>query len=343
VRLPLVGILLCVFALSLQAHDLPRSESTITVHGRDVQVRLRLNLLELRDARWNAGEVVSYPELESRIEALYASIKTNFRLDGGAPPFRTELDRYELEDAHVLRLDLSFHFAQDISTLAVTSTLDQMMQPGHVHFTSVTFGGPVQQAALDANAPRRQFVASRDAYWTTAWSFLRLGIRHLFPGYDHLALLIGILIAVSSLVSLVKVITSFTAGHNIALVMAASGLVVLPARMTESLTALCIAFLAFDNLVGAGLANRWSVSFLFGLAHSFGFANVLREMQLPRGSLALSLFSFNTGVEIGQLLFVGVTFWALRYAAGTWRPLRPAVSVAIGSLALYWFIQRALS
>jgi hypothetical protein len=69
---------------------------------------------------------------------------------------------------------------------------------------------------------------------------------------------------------------------------------------------------------------------------------VLREMQLPRANLALSLFSFNLGVEIGQIVFVVLLFPAIEdLIKSGWTKLRPAVSIAIGLLAAYWFIQRA--
>jgi hypothetical protein len=135
--------------------------------------------------------------------------------------------------------------------------------------------------------------------------------------------------------------SAFTVAHSLALALAAFDLVVLPTRVTESLIALSIVFLACENLIGAGIASRWGVTFLFGLAHGLGFANVLREMQPPRASLALSLFSFNTGVEVGQLLFVAATFWAFRRGTRMWRPLSPTLSAAVGSVAVYWFVQRA--
>jgi hypothetical protein len=76
--------------------------------------------------------------------------------------------------------------------------------------------------------------------------------------------------------------------------------------------------------------------------HGFGFSNVLREMQLPRADLALSLFSFNAGVEIGQLIFVILLFPALDdLMKRGWTWLRPAISTIIVLLAAYWFIQRA--
>ena len=53
------------------------------------------------------------------------------------------------------------------------------------------------------------------------------------------------------------------------------------------------------------------IAFAFGFIHGFGFANVLREMELPRQALGWSLFSFNVGVEIGQMVVVVIVATAL--------------------------------
>ena len=64
------------------------------------------------------------------------------------------------------------------------------------------------------------------------------------------------------------------------------------------------------------------IAFAFGFIHGFGFANVLREMDLPARALGWSLFSFNLGVEIGQLLVVLVVAVGARGAAGAEREPR---------------------
>jgi len=100
-----------------------------------------------------------------------------------------------------------------------------------------------------------------------------------------------------------------------------------------------------DNLVrGNGRDLRAWVAAVFGLVHGFGFANVLREFGLPREALGWSLFSFNVGVEIGQLAVVLVVAGVL--AVIRQRSERLATRVAFaGSLVViaagtYWFVQR---
>jgi hypothetical protein len=138
-------------------------------------------------------------------------------------------------------------------------------------------------------------------------------------------------------------VTSFTAAHSITLALATLGLVSVPSRAIESLIALSIAYIAIETFMGKALINRWKITFLFGLVHGFGFSNVLKEMALNRRELAISLFSFNGGVEIGQLVFVCVVFPMVYCAtASQWKHQFLTVSsLLIAALGMYWFVQRA--
>ena len=135
-------------------------------------------------------------------------------------------------------------------------------------------------------------------------------------------------------------VTSFTVAHSVTLALATFEIISLPPRLIESLIALSIAYVAIENFTGKTLVHRWKITFLFGLIHGFGFSNVFREMELSRRSLAISLFSFNAGVEIGQLVFVCAVFPLVLYITGlalegdsSFRPrlLRSCASASIGS------------
>ena len=75
-----------------------------------------------------------------------------------------------------------------------------------------------------------------------------------------------------------------------------------PVQVVEPIIALSIVYVGVDNLmVRGGRDMRVWIALVFGLIHGFGFASVLQEMGLPSGALGWSLFSFNLGVEIGQI------------------------------------------
>ena len=133
--------------------------------------------------------------------------------------------------------------------------------------------------------------------------------------------------------------------HSITLSLAALNIVTPPARIIEPAIALSIVYVGADNLlVRGGRDVRAWIAFAFGFIHGFGFANVLREMDLPARALGWSLFSFNLGVEIGQLLVVVVVASALAAlrsrseAAG--RQLAFAGSIVVIAAGTFWFIQR---
>ena len=222
------------------------------------------------------------------------------------------------------------------------STLYEVMPAGHQHMMSVRLNGTLHEAILDSRTPEATFSGVKATNLQTLWRFVRLGVEHIFTGYDHLAFLLGLLVATATLGSLVKIITSFTIAHSITLALATFNVVILPSRLTESLIALSIGYVAAENLLDFRAMKRYYITFLFGLVHGFGFSNVLREMDLPKSSLALSLFSFNAGVEIGQITFVLLIFPLVQdLVSSGWKRLKPAVSIGVACLAVYWFVQRA--
>ena len=118
-----------------------------------------------------------------------------------------------------------------------------------------------------------------------------------------------------------------------------------PARIVEPAIALSIVYVGADNLmVHGGRDVRVWIAFAFGLIHGFGFANVLREMDLPARALGWSLFSFNVGVEIGQLLVVVAVASALAALRArseiVGRRLATVGSIVVIAAGAYWFIER---
>jgi HupE / UreJ protein len=127
--------------------------------------------------------------------------------------------------------------------------------------------------------------------------------------------------------------------------LAALDIVTPPPTIIEPAIALSIVFVGADNLVrGDGRDLRAWVALVFGLVHGFGFANVLREFGLPREALGWSLFSFNFGVEIGQLLVVLLVSSLLAAIRRRDQLLGSRVafagSIVVIAAGTYWFVQR---
>ena len=148
-----------------------------------------------------------------------------------------------------------------------------------------------------------------------ALHFVRLGFDHILGGLDHLLFVLCLVIPFRRFRPLLVVVTSFTVAHSITLIASALGLA--PGALwfpplVETLIALSIVYMAFENIVGARLERRWLFAFGFGLVHGFGFSFLLRDsLQFAGSHLITSLIAFNVGVELGQIVVLLVAIPAL--------------------------------
>ncbi|HEY3826194.1 MAG TPA: HupE/UreJ family protein [Bryobacteraceae bacterium] len=329
---------LAVLAGSAFAHDVSRSDSKVEIRGREVRVALSLNIKELQNPSLPSDSI----DLNKEIEPVFEAVRSHFIVRSPAFPVESRLESYSVLGGPLIQLRILYLFEQDVTALEVKSTLFEIMPAGHQHMMNVRLNGTLHEAILDSRTQEATFSGVETTRLQTVWRFVRLGVEHIFTGYDHLAFLLGLLVATTTLGSLVKIITSFTIAHSITLALATFNLVMLPSRLTESLIALSIGYVAAENLLDFRAMKRYYITFLFGLVHGFGFSSVLREMDLPKSSLALSLFSFNAGVEIGQITFVVLIFPLVQdLVSSGWKRLKPAVSIGVACLAAYWFVQRA--
>lgn len=242
-----------------------------------------------------------------------------------------------------------------IDGLGATRT-DVLVRIEHANGTTETLRLTPEQTSFQiAETPRRQQVA---------WSYLVLGVEHILLGIDHLLFVLGLMFLADNWRRLVLTVTAFTIAHSITLGAATLGFLEVPQAPVEATIALSVMFVAGEILRGsrgqAGLASTapWMVAFLFGLLHGLGFASALHEIGLPDGDIPLALLLFNVGVELGQLLFIGVAVVALALvhrctrligaarAPGPWHAdsvIRTPVAYLIGSLSAFWVIERVIN
>ncbi len=189
--------------------------------------------------------------------------------------------------------------------------------------------------------------------------FVREGMWHIWRGFDHVLFLIALILPAvmvrrghvwepvdrfrPAVIHVVKVVTVFTVAHSITLSLAAFNVLELPTRLVESVIALSVLLVALNNLYPIFSDRTWLIVFAFGLFHGFGFASVLREIALNRQAKILSLFGFNIGVEIGQVILILAVFPVL-YLLRRQTAYRPvgltAASALISVAATWWFVSR---
>jgi hydrogenase/urease accessory protein HupE len=197
--------------------------------------------------------------------------------------------------------------------------------------------------------PWIEFAAAQSA-WQVAATYVVQGIRHILFGADHMLFVLGLLLIVANRWMLLKTVTAFTAAHSITLAIATLGYAEVPVLPLNAAIALSILFLGPEIVrcwrgeTSFTIRHPWVVAFAFGLLHGFGFASALTGAGLPRQDLPLALVSFNVGVEIGQLGFIGLvlalehSFRVLEVRWPRWVQALPGYTV--GSLGAFWTVQR---
>lgn len=241
------------------------------------------------------------------------------------------------------------HEPQEISVR--DDCVDTLGSTHHV-IALITWQGGSQSFSF-ADQTRVTVIALKPANTTTSTvnssksvgSFFFLGVEHIISGYDHLLFLLALILCGGNLLQLLKIITAFTLAHSLTLAAAALNIITLPSVLVEAVIALSIAYVAFENLYPRyAISRRWTISFVFGLMHGFGFSSVLREVGLPQENLIWSLLNFNLGVEAGQLVAVALVlpalFW-LRQSKWQANVVRLVSAVVMG-VGIALFIERAL-
>jgi hydrogenase/urease accessory protein HupE len=347
-RIALAALALLAAAVPAFAHPIPfsyldlRLESgaivgTLVVHDFDVAHDLSITpmerLLDPAVVSQNSDAIV-------RLVSPRVQVTADGRVLAGAwsPP---EI----LADRQSQRLRVRFPVEQTPAVIEIDASMFPY-DSTHQTFVNIYEGDALTQAILDHGRSRFEyFSGTRQGVMAVIRRFIPAGIHHILIGPDHLLFLIGLLLLGGTLRQLAVVVTGFTIAHSLTLSLAALNLVTPPPRIIEPAIALSIVYVGADNLlVHGGRDVRAWIAFAFGFVHGFGFANVLREMDLPSRALGWSLFSFNFGVEIGQLLVVVVvasTLAAVRSRSeSAGRRLVLYGSVAVIAAGAFWFVQR---
>ncbi len=177
--------------------------------------------------------------------------------------------------------------------------------------------------------------------------FFVLGVEHILTGYDHLLFLFALLIVTHRFWTAFGIITFFTIAHSITLAIAGTDTFTIPSTIVEPLIAASIVYVGVENLIVKKPKGRKYLTFAFGLIHGFGFAAVLQEMNITsiESGILVPLFSFNLGVETGQLIVTSISLpiiWWLHTKPLIEKYFVPACSTIVCLAGGYWLIERTL-
>ncbi len=147
--------------------------------------------------------------------------------------------------------------------------------------------------------------------------YLDLGFEHIinFNSYDHILFIVTLcgIYLLNQWKNVIILVTAFTIGHSITLVLATLGLIFISSYIVEILIPVTILITSVFNIVHKGTEYsrtlhiiKYITALFFGLIHGLGFASSLQSMMGGEDNLLTPLFAFNVGLEIGQLLIVFV-------------------------------------
>jgi hypothetical protein len=345
-RLLATAAVLLVLSARVAAHPAPFSyldivfrnggiEGTLVVHVIDVAHELGMQPAELMAAQ-------AVTRNEQRIGDVLRP-RILLQADRRLSPAWTGIELLREDQA----LKLTYRIPDQTPGAVAIDTNLFPYDPNHQTFINIYEDRELrQQFIFNAGSEQRTYyLGTTQGAIEVIKTFVSSGIHHIMIGPDHILFLVGLLLLGGSWMALVRIVTAFTVGHSVTLSLAALNVVSPPASVIEPAIALSIVFVGADNLVrGDGRDLRGWVALVFGLVHGFGFANVLREFGLPREALGWSLFSFNVGVEIGQLaivLMVAALLEAIRRQSATLRQrVVFAGSIVVIAAGTYWFVER---
>ena len=363
-----VLVLACLLlSTSAWAHKPSDSYLSLTIHDNAIAGRWDIALRDLNDAIGLDGDhdgAITWGEVRAQQHEIDAYALSRLILTSEERACPSQPSSHLIDD-HTDGAYAVFLFtavcSKPIERLQADYRLLFDVDAQHKGLLRLTYGTQTMTAIFSQETPTQQFTMGDSSIWIQAGQYLREGIWHIWLGFDHVLFLLALLLPavlrrvgdrwepatdfLSAFWEVLAIVTAFTIAHSITLGMATLGLIALPSRLVESAIAASVVFAGISNLYPVLVQRRWLVAFLFGLIHGFGFASVLSDLGLPKESLALSLVSFNLGVEVGQLAIVGV-FLPLAYGLrNSWtyqRLVLVSASLGIAALAFAWLIERAL-
>lgn len=308
-----LAVLLLGWGAPAGAHLMPEKNGTVNVVAHNAYIVLSVPTSVLTGYDDNRDRQIDVHELSLHSDALRAEVLARFNVaDAKLVPTGsvTWLLTPNTGDAAQLPSDYllvaqSLAFPAPPANLRIRYDLFGAAAAERQLTLTATHGADREVLVLTPAQPHSRIF--RDG-WQAFADFLRLGATHILGGLDHLAFLLTIIAAGTGLRYWFSVITSFTIAHSITLALAASGVVSLPASIVEPVILLSIVVMGADAMMHRkrALWTRAALVFACGLIHGLGFAAAIGDIGIDARHQLPSLPGFNSGIEIGQALFVSV-------------------------------------
>jgi hydrogenase/urease accessory protein HupE len=362
------------YSASYTTLNLLKSQTTMTFALDEVSI------MELTGGDVNGNGMLDDNEYKAVKNKIISILKDHLILKiNGAPQQWTKILETDLNrkgDATQFHLKVAYPAIQPSESISYSDSLylnDKKTTATYVDLLKINYGNQNSTAALSEKDRTWSMILSDNDYAnlntteqstppvqknqpkaattetnsssTSGWfSFLKLGMNHILTGYDHLLFLLSLLIARQKFKQIATTITAFTIAHSITLTLTVLGIIDVPSKIVEPAIALSICYVSLENIFRQKVSYRWVITFLFGLIHGMGFADLLKSMNLPKSALAVDLTSFNIGIEIIQLSIVLLLLPLLTYLHRSKYSRKAIITVSTIAFILggIWLVQRIL-
>ena len=365
-----IAVVLLGCATAAFAHKPSDAYLFVTVHESSVSVRWDIALRDLDaafDLDANGDRELTWGETKAHFDEIDRYALSHLKLEDGrcVPALRGHAIDHHSDGAYlVLTLEAP---CQVSDRLKIDYRLFAEIDPTHRGIVRIAFGSsPPALVVLDPSGGAKVIDRSgqtgpgsgggNDPF---AGGFFPAGVHHILIGYDHVLFLICLLLPAVLVRSkggwrpvgrwteaarpVLITVTAFTVAHTLTLALAGLRIIDLSPRVIEPAIAATIVFTAVGNIWPTRFRESAAMPFAFGLVHGFGFADVLRDLDLPLGQFVWALLRFNLGVEAGQLIIVVLALTPL-YLLRRWRHYRRGILIPISAaatlVAATWFAER---
>lgn len=353
-----LGVIILLHSVWGFAHPPGLSSINITILSEQIDSRITFALQDIEafspmdsdlDAEVSDAERDAAKPAIAKLLAEQLSLVVNGNKIAPVQPGRVSFDQQN--NAHV---DFQYSLSsKDVAQITLESQFLTLLPEGHQHQVMVknADGQIIAEALLNRSHAALMIdlhAVQAHSATTTFVGFFKLGVEHIVTGYDHLLFLFGLLMVTHSFWPAIKIITFFTVAHSITLALAGLNLIELPSSFVEPFIAATIVYVGLENIIrGDHPKGRHWLTFGFGLIHGFGFASVLRDMDIGSGDfgILLPLLSFNLGIETGQIIvaiLVLPLIWTLNNRVETAHKFLTACSALISLMGVYWLLERTV-
>jgi len=372
----LLALVFLFSAIIVSAHPMPASVVKLSVMNGYIKGEAKMPLPELESAvEHPIGNITTDPFFKQYFtqhikafshldvwQTVITSVKVSTADDANVGKYQQVELTFEMKPANVADLR-SFTFAYDVILHQVVTheALVLLQQDWYNGINEVNAARVIGTIRLDVPSGKIYPLAvtlEKGSTWKGFLSMLNLGMQHIKEGTDHLLFLIVLLLPAMliaekktwgrfggvkySIKNLVKIVTAFTIGHSITLLLCASGWLNVPSQPIEILIAFSILVSAAHAIKPIFPGKEVYIAAGFGLIHGMAFASALAGLDLNVSSLALSIFGFNLGIELMQLFIILIIApWLIllsRTRYYNWVRVPSAIFAAVAALG--WIIER---